>query len=41
VTLWTGLNVVYSGLRMLFFGLVAAGVTYSIGFALGAWLDIG
>ena len=41
VTLWTGLNVVYSGLRVLFFGLVAAGVTYSIGFALGAWLDIG
>jgi len=41
VTLWTGLNAVYSGLRMLVFGLAASGITYAIGFALGTWLDIG
>ena len=41
VTLWTGLNALYSGLRMLVFGLAASGITYAIGFALGTWLDIG
>ena len=41
VTLWTGLNPVFSGLRMLFFGLVASGITYGIGSVIGIWLDIG
>jgi len=38
ITLLTGRSVYYSGLRQLLFGLVAAGLTYSIGRLLGVTL---
>ena len=38
ITLLTARSVWYSGLRQLFFGLVAAGVTYGIGRLLGVTL---
>jgi VIT1/CCC1 family predicted Fe2+/Mn2+ transporter len=38
ITLMTGRSVLYSGLRMVFFGLAAAGLTYSIGRLIGVSL---
>lgn len=38
ITLFTGRNVVSSGLRQLLFGVVAAGVTFGVGRLLGVWL---
>tara|TARA_B100001123_G_scaffold13434_4_gene15447 strand:+ start:11841 stop:12887 length:1047 start_codon:yes stop_codon:yes gene_type:complete len=40
VTLWTGRSALYSGVRQLALGLVAAGATYGIGTALGIAIDI-
>ncbi len=40
VTLWTGRSALYSGARQLALGLVAAGVTFGIGSALGVAIDI-
>ncbi len=39
VTLWTGRSALYSGARQLALGLVAAGITYGIGSALGVAID--
>ena len=38
ITLFTGRNALYAGLRQLLFGLVAAGLTYGIGHLLGVTL---
>ncbi len=38
ITLFTGRSMLYSGARQLFFGLAAAGVTFSIGRLAGIWL---
>lgn len=35
ITLMTGRSILYSGARQMFFGLLAAGVTYSVGHAIG------
>jgi len=40
VSLFTGRNTVYSGLRQLLIGALAAGVTYGIGTAIGAGTGI-
>ncbi len=39
VTLWTGRSALYSGGRQLILGLVAAGITYGIGSAVGIAID--
>ena len=41
ITLFTGRGVLFSGLRMVLFGLVAAGVTFGIGHLIGGGLGIG
>jgi len=39
ITLFTGRNLVYSGLRQVLFGLAAAVVTYGIGHLIGVKLE--
>ena len=40
VTLWTGRSALFSGTRMLVFGLVAAGITFGIGTLVGVAVDV-
>lgn len=35
ITLFTGIGIIYSGIRQVIFGLAAAGVTYGIGYLIG------
>ena len=41
ITLFTGRKVLYSGMRMVVFGLIAAGVTFGIGRLIGGGITGG